>query len=134
MRYRHLSYRYTMIAATGPLRLFGSAGRIAVTVGEPRWRPDTDVYETDTAIVIVVDLAGVDDQDIEVMLFEDVLVVEGERRLPSCAADAVYHAATIRQGPFRVAVALPASVDPEGIEGHCERGLLRIALPKARRS
>ncbi len=134
MRYRRLSYRYAMVATTGPLRFFGTGGRTTVTVGEPRWRPDTDVYETDAAVVIVVDLAGVDDQDIDAMLFEDVLVLEGERRLPSCDADGVYHAATIRQGPFRIAIALPAPVNLEGVEGHCERGLLRIVLPKAHRS
>jgi HSP20 family protein len=134
MRYQRLSYRYMVVATTGSRRFLETPDRTAVTVREPRWRPDTDVYETDTALVIVVDLAGVDDGDIDAMLFEDVLVVEGERRLPSCAADAVYHAASIRQGPFRVAIALPSAVDPEGVEGHCERGLLRIILPKIRRS
>jgi HSP20 family protein len=131
MRYRHLSYRYTMIGPTGPLRLFGAAGRLNVTVAETHWRPETDVYETAAAIVVIVELAGVDDSDVEAMLFEDVLVIEGERRLPSCEGDGVYHAATIRQGPFRVEIALPAAVDPGGLDARCERGLLRITLPKA---
>jgi HSP20 family molecular chaperone IbpA len=77
-----------------------------------------------------VELAGVDEDDFEVQLFEDVLVVEGHRRLPSCAEGAVYHAAGIRQGPFQVEVVLPAAVDPERIEARYERGLLRITLPK----
>jgi HSP20 family protein len=59
-----------------------------------------------------------------------VLVVEGRRRLPSCQEGAVYHAAGIRQGPFRVELALPAPVDAERVEARYDRGLLRITLPK----
>ena len=96
----------------------------------PRWRPDADTYETATTVEILVDLAGVEEDDLEVQLFEDVLVVEGRRRLPSCHEGAVYHAAGIRQGPFRVEVPLPAPVDAERVEARYERGLLRITLPK----
>ena len=63
-------------------------------------------------------------------LFEDVLVVEGHRQLPSCREGALYHAAGIRQGPFRVELPLPAPVDPERVEARYDLGLLRITLPK----
>ena len=43
----------------------------------------------------------------------------------------MYHAARIRQGPFRVELALPAPVDPERVEARYERGLLHVTLPKA---
>ena len=79
---------------------------------QPRWRPDADTYETATTVEIMVDLAGVEEDDLEVQLFEDVLVVEGRRRLPSCQEGAVYHAVGIRQGPFRVELALPAPAVP----------------------
>jgi HSP20 family molecular chaperone IbpA len=46
----------------------------------------------------------------------------------------VYHAAGIRQGPFRIALALPAAVDPERVEARYERGLLRITLAKRSRA
>ncbi|MGQ0592638.1 MAG: Hsp20/alpha crystallin family protein, partial [Gammaproteobacteria bacterium] len=52
------------------------------------------------------------------------------RQLPSCQEGAVYHAAGIRQGPFRVELALPAPVDAERVEARYERGLLRITLQK----
>ena len=78
----------------------------------------------------MVDLAGVEEDDLEVQLFEDMLVVEGRRRLPSCQEGAVYHAVGIRQGPFRVELPLPAPVDAERVEARYDRGLLRITLPK----
>jgi HSP20 family molecular chaperone IbpA len=97
---------------------------------QARWRPDADAYETATTIEITVDLAGVEEEDFEVQLFEDVVVVEGHRRLPACDEGAVYHAAGIRQGPFQVALPLPAPVAPEGVQARYERGLLRLSLPK----
>jgi HSP20 family protein len=132
MRYRRLSYRYTMVVRPGqtlPLGNIWQSDRLRLLV-QPRWRPDADTYETATTVEIMVDLAGVEDDDLEVQLFEDVLVVEGRRRLPSCQEGAVYHAAGIRQGPFRVELALPAAVDAERVEARYDRGLLRITLPK----
>jgi hypothetical protein len=87
MRYRRLSYRYTMVV--------GSSQTWPVGV----WQNDR--------LRLVVDLAGVEEDDLDVQFFEDVLVVEGRRQLPSCQEGAVYHAAEIRQGPFRVELALP---------------------------
>ena len=97
-----------------------------------RWAPDSDTYETARTIEVVVDLAGVDEDDFEVHLFADALLVEGHRRLPAPHEEAVYHAAAIRQGPFRVEIPLPAPVDSERVEARYDRGLLRITLPKAR--
>jgi HSP20 family protein len=132
MRYRRLSYRYTMVMRSGQSWPFGDiwqSDRLRLLV-QPRWQPDTDVYETATTAEIIVDLAGLAEDDFEVQLFEDAVVVEGRRQLPSCQAEAVYHAAGIRQGPFRVELPLPAPVDPERVEVRYERGLLRITLPK----
>ena len=132
MRYRRLSYRYAMVVRSGqtlPLGDIWQSDRLRLLV-QPRWRPDADTYETATTVEILVDVAGVEEDDLEVQLFEDVLVVEGRRRLPSCQEGAVYNAAGIRQGPFRVELALPAPVDAERVEARYERGLLRISLPK----
>jgi HSP20 family protein len=132
MRYRRLSYRYAMIVRSSQTSLLGDiwqSERLRFLV-HPRWRPDADTYETARTVEIVVDLAGVEEDDVEMQLFEDALVVEGRRRLPACQAGAVYQVAGIRQGPFHLEVALPAPVDPEGVEARYDRGLLRITLPK----
>jgi HSP20 family protein len=99
-------------------------------LAQAHWRPDADTYETATTVEILVDLAGIAEDDFEVQLFEDALVVEGRRQLPSCPREATYHAAGIRQGPFRVELPLPAPVDAERAEARHDRGLLRITLPK----
>lgn len=132
MRYRHLSYRYAMVMGSGQISPFGDiwrSDRLHLFV-QTRWRPDTDTYETATAVDVVVDLAGVEEDDFEVQLFDDALVIEGRRQPLSCQEGAVYHAAGIRHGPFRVELPLPARVDPERVEARYDRGLLRITLLK----
>jgi len=134
MRYRRLSYRYAMVMRSGQTMwpLHGElwqSERLRFFV-HARWRPDADTYETAASVEIVVDLAGVDENDFEVQLFEDVLVVEGHRQLPSPKESATYHAVSVRQGPFRLEVPLPAPIDAEHVEARYDRGLLRITLPK----
>jgi HSP20 family protein len=132
MRYRYVSYRYAVRAPARRPQPLGVLLPFGIGLGEPRWRPEADVYETSGAITVVVELGGIEEEDVEVTLFEDALVVEGQRRL-ACEEEALYHMAAIRQGPFRLEAPLPAAVDHDGVEARYERGLLRIHLPKAKR-
>jgi HSP20 family protein len=132
VRYRRLSYRYAVVLRSADAWSLGDpwqSDRVRL-LARGHWRPDVDTYETATTVEIIVDLAGVEEDDFEVQLFEDVVVIEGRRRLPTCEAGAVYHAATIRQGPFQLGVPLPAPVSSEQVEARYDRGLLRITLPK----
>jgi HSP20 family protein len=132
MRYRRLSYRYAVVMATGRPRQFGEAvprHPASISMGQPSWRPPADVVETATEVIVLVELAGVDHDQLDVLLFEDALIVEGERRLPAHAAG-VYHAAEIRQGQIRLELPLPASIDPEQVTAQYERGLLEMRLGK----
>jgi HSP20 family molecular chaperone IbpA len=138
MRYRRLGYRRstTMIVDLGhtwPFADVWQQGRIHLLL-QGRWRPDADMYETAAAVEILVDLAGVDEDDVEVQLFDDAVVVEGQRQLPAGEERAVYHAASIRQGPFRLELPLPAAIDHDRVDARRDRGLLRITLPKRRPS
>jgi HSP20 family protein len=130
MRYRRMTYRYTTIThrAAWPLATPWRTELLTLVLGPSHWRPDADVCETRDGLEIVVDLAGVDEDDLDLQLFDDALVVEGQRRLPSCEAGAVYHAASVRQGPFRLEIPLPIAVDTDGVEARYDRGLLRLSL------
>jgi HSP20 family protein len=132
MRYRRLAtYRYAMLVRSEDPRaaIDWPSDRVRMLM-HGRWAPDTDVYETADTLAVVVDLAGVDEDDFEVHLFEDALVVEGRRQLAAPCEAAVYHAAGIRQGLFQVEIPLPAPIDGEAVDARYDRGLLRITLPK----
>lgn len=132
MRYRHVSRRYAMLIGPRQAWPFGDLWQSARLrlLAETRWRPDADTYETATTFEIIVDLAGVEEDDFEVQLFEDALVVAGRRRLSLDEEAAMYHAASIRQGPFQVELPLPGPIDSGRVDARYDRGLLRITLPK----
>ena len=132
MRYRRLSYRYAVVMAAGRPRPFGESSPrhpAGISMGLPSWRPPADVVETATEVIVLVELAGVDHEQLDFLLFEDALIVEGERRLPAHTAG-VYHAAEIRQGQVRLELPLPAPIDPERVDARYERGLLEMRLQK----
>jgi HSP20 family protein len=135
MRYQRLKYRYAVVlsrSALDPPAPDWRTGRPGVTIAQPHWRPAADVYETATAVNVTIDLAGVAPEEVDAVLYEDALIVSGNRRLAPSEQGGVYHAAEIRQGLFRLELRLPARVDVERVEGAYVQGLLRLALPKVR--
>ena len=133
MRYRRLSYRYALLMTTRPGAALGDPrpGELTgVRFAEAFWRPPADVCESERAIEVTVDLAGIDQDALDVVLFEDALVIEGQRRLATAGPNGIYYRAEIRQGPFRLELALPATIAQHGIDARYDNGLLRITLPK----
>ncbi len=133
MRYRYVRVRRTTIQTSGPAPAVENIwlslrGPVALT--SLYWTPDVDVYETPTRIALAAELAGVADEDVSILLFEDALVIEGRRLLPPCEPGGAYHVAAIRQGPFRIEVPLSSPVDTERVEVEYNRGLLCVRLPK----
>ncbi len=97
------------------------------------WVPATDVYETDEEIVIVVDLAGVKKEEIEILVDHDKVTIRGERRRTVRAGGRTsYYQLEIPTGPFEREIKLPVPVDASETRAYYEDGLLEIVLPKAR--
>ncbi len=95
------------------------------------WSPPTDVFETDDAYFVKVEIAGMREEDFLVSVEKDFLVVSGDRPDIHPAARRAYYQMEIRNGHFVVAVALPGAVDIEHAEASYEDGFLLITLPKA---
>jgi HSP20 family protein len=96
---------------------------------ETIWRPPTDVYETDTGVVVIIEIAGLGPGDYEILLRGRTLVVAGERR--DAAEKLVYQQMEIRHGKFRTQVHLPWALESSGQVATYENGFLKIVLPKA---
>ena len=130
MRYRYVAYKYTQRGRSHAgfqdiWESFGSWPMHSAIL----WRPATDIYETPDAIVIVIELAGVDVEDIAVTLFSDLLVVEGTRVQPLTDMSACHHLG-IKYGEFKVEVAIHAPVDQGNVNVDYKDGLLKIILHK----
>jgi HSP20 family protein len=135
MHYRRLSHRYAVVVTMGQPAQVGGSYRIeqyGMRLAQTRWRPSADIYETEGSVAVTVELAGVDPETLDVQLFDDALVVEGQRRLPPSEQGGIYHAAEVRQGPFRLELVLPAVVDSDRLDARYDRGLLQMNFAKAK--
>lgn len=92
------------------------------------WMPPTDVYETETSLIVKVEVAGMREEDFEVVVEEQILMVHGtrvdqnERR--------AYHQMEIRSGKFEIAIGLPSGVNLDEASAEYNQGFLTINFPK----
>lgn len=96
----------------------------------PDWTPAIDVSETEDHYEVVVELAGVRREDIEVYTEHNHLVVAGWRKDPTPPEKVRLHQMEIEQGQFRRRVLLPPDSDEDAVTARCRDGLLRIRIPK----
>jgi HSP20 family protein len=96
------------------------------------WTPAADVYETGDSFVVLMELPGIDEDDVEVAVDGDRLLVKGERRSRLPARPDRFHRMERSHGSFARAFALPQAVDPDQVSAQFRDGLLRIELAKAR--
>ncbi|GAB4475078.1 MAG: hypothetical protein Kow0088_11610 [Anaerolineales bacterium] len=99
-----------------------------LTVRPHAWRPPTDVFETDEALIVRLEVAGMREEDFTILLDGKYLTIQGSRvDMPERRA---YHQMEIRFGEFISEVELPFAVDVDKIEAVYQAGFLRITLPK----
>ncbi|MBW3622035.1 MAG: Hsp20/alpha crystallin family protein [Armatimonadetes bacterium] len=105
----------------------------------PFWQPRVDVCETQDALLVLVELAGLSEEEIsrqiDITLTADnrALVVAGHRQEPGeDGARTRCHQLEIHFGPFERVVPLPTDVkfERERLSATYRSGLLRIELPK----
>lgn len=97
----------------------------------PWVQPATDLYRTDTAHFLVMDLPGVGAEDLSVDLEDDVLTVEASPTEPELPGEV--QARGWRPVRYRRRLSLSQDIDAEGIEARLEDGTLTVTLPHAAR-
>jgi HSP20 family molecular chaperone IbpA len=94
------------------------------------WAPPTDVFETDTEFVVVVDIAGMDRRDINVVTDGKILTIQGVRREIAPPGRKHFHKMEIQVGPFQRLVEIPVPVDHRSMFTDYTNGLLEIRMKK----
>jgi HSP20 family protein len=96
------------------------------------WVPNTDVYATDTGLVIKVELAGMKSDSLEITVEGNRLRISGSRpdgcREPKCS----FLVMEISYGPFESVLELPPGYDLSQAKAAYVNGFLRIDVPLAR--
>jgi len=94
------------------------------------WEPSVDVYETDSEVVILVELAGVKEEEIEVVVDSNVVVIRGDRKDIKQGIRRTYSQMEILWGPFERRITLPATVNSSQVKAFYDSGFLEVVLPK----
>ena len=94
------------------------------------WHPPADVYETETAFVVKVELAGMCDAEIAITLEEHGLRIEGQRPEQRDESLRYYHQIGVNYGAFAVEVFLARPVDYDRVTARYDDGFLFVELPK----
>ncbi len=93
------------------------------------WVPNTDVYITDSGLVIKVELAGMKSENLEINVEGNRLRISGSRpdccRAPKCS----FLMMEINYGPFERLIELPAGYDLSQAKAAYLNGFLRIDVP-----
>lgn len=96
----------------------------------PLWRPPVEVFETDDTLEIVAEIAGMNPEEIDIVLEGDILTIQGERPDPCVRSKRSYHVARIGYGPFAVEIRLPFQVEADAAEASYENGFLQVSLKR----
>ncbi len=110
-------------------RVIGAPGSPRFSV--PFMEPAVDVYETDDAVVIVMEIAGIAEEEIELEVDGASLILKGCRTSAREGPRRAYSQMEICDGPFQRELLLPADVNAEGATAIYRDGMLEISLPKA---
>lgn len=98
------------------------------------FRPAVDCFRTEEPpqLVVVVELAGVDPESIEISVADRALTIAGQRTR-SRVEGQVYQQAEIEWGRFERQIPLELDVSAATASAEYSAGMLRITLPIAKR-
>jgi len=95
------------------------------------FRPHVDCFVSSdpAAVTVVVELAGVDPEDVEITVSEREITIAGCRRRLPRPGRVSYRQMEVEYGNFQRRFQLSENVDPDRAEASYERGLLTVVMP-----
>lgn len=106
-------------------RGFGDEG-----IARGAWTPTVDIFENKDEIVLEAELPGMNREDFELTIENNVLTLRGERRFEKKDEADNYHRVERAYGAFTRSFTLPQTVSGEGATADYKNGVLRVVLRK----
>ena len=94
------------------------------------WKPQMDVYETPEDVIMIVEMAGVRKEDLEIEIDPRAARISGKRQEIPRGTRTRFHLAEIPYGDFERVIPFPAYVDPRRSLASYSNGLLQIRVKK----
>lgn len=90
-----------------------------------------DLWETEEAYHLTLDVPGIAEDEIEVTVDRGVLVVTASRDSEVEDEGRTYHIRERRTRRFARSFSLPASIEADNVEAGLDEGVLHVTLPKS---
>jgi HSP20 family protein len=94
--------------------------------------PSVEVKEDDRRMCVEAELPGLDKNDIEVLLTDNVLTIRGEKRVEQ--DDSKRHYSERYFGQFERRIPLSAEVEADKVEASFKNGVLKVEIPKSKQA
>ena len=119
----------TSLTEGGKKRNTTSWGIQRFSTQPPQFIPPIDVIELDDTIIILLEVAGIQTDDLKITLYQNQLVVSGNRPRPDLP-NAVYHQAEVRFGIFAIEIPIPWAIQEQHVLATYQSGFLKIELTR----
>ena len=95
------------------------------------WAPAVDLYESKKELVLCMELAGVEQDNINVVAEQEKIIISGARTVP-CHGICRIHQLEIEYGHFNRIIPLPAHINVSETSSTLKNGFLLVKMPKLR--
>ena len=95
------------------------------------WMPTVDISETEKGFEILAELPGVNENDVNISVTDNLLTIKGEKRAEDKTDDKNFHRVERRYGSFQRSFTLPRQVNTAEIKAGYKDGILTLTIPKA---
>jgi HSP20 family protein len=95
------------------------------------WNLALDVAEDPDHYIVKASVPGINPEEIEITLTDNVLTIKGETKDETESKETNWHVRERRYGSFMRSVTLPQPVNADQVEATNEHGVLTLRLPKA---
>ena len=92
--------------------------------------PQINVSETEGELRVTAELPGVDLEDLEVYVADDILMIRGEKSVERSADNESFHVIERASGAFQRSVRLPFEPAADQVRASFENGVLTVVVPK----
>lgn len=102
------------------------------SLGFDSFTPSMDIYECKDRVNAILELPGIEAEDIEVSIASDSVFVEGEKKHSGhrSSSTSSHYCCERMYGRFRRRIPLRWAIDVKGITATLKNGNLKIVLPK----
>jgi HSP20 family protein len=97
---------------------------------EYKWRPSTDISETDEGFEVRAELPGVTKDDVHISVKDNLLTIKGEKRQEKTDDSKDYRRVERHYGSFERKFSLPPKVEADSIKAEFKDGVLTLSIPK----